>query len=160
MKKIPVEITRFFLDQGCVIVSTVDKDGSPHNSCKGIIEIEKNGLVYFVDLYKTMTYDNLKRNQKISITAIDEHKFKGYCLKGEAMIIEEENFDSAVIKAWEYKVSSRITQRLIRNIHDEKNPSPHSEALLPKPQYLIVMKVNKIIDLTPHHLRQDGGIEW
>lgn len=156
MSKFPREIIRFFLNQGCVIVSTIDGDGSPHNSCKGIIEMDENGLVYIVDLYKTMTYGNLKRNRKISITAIDEHKFKGYCLKGEAKIIEEEDFDSVTIKAWEYRISTRITQRLIRNIRNEKGNLRHPEALLPKPQYLIVMRVDKIIDLSPYHLKEEA----
>lgn len=30
----------------------------------------------------------------------------------------------------------------------------HPEALLPKPEYMIVMEVEEIIDLTPKHLKQ------
>ena len=35
----------------------------------------------------------------------------------------------------------------------EKGHPEHPEALLPKPEYLIAMQVEDIIDLRPHHLR-------
>ncbi|MCX5715174.1 MAG: pyridoxamine 5'-phosphate oxidase family protein, partial [Candidatus Omnitrophica bacterium] len=80
--KINEEIIRFFQNQGFVIVSSIDEKGMPHNSCKGIVEIRQNGEVFLLDLYHSKTYANLNKNPNISITAVDEHKFKGYCLKG------------------------------------------------------------------------------
>jgi hypothetical protein len=87
------------------------------------------------------------------ITSIDEHKFSGYCLKGRGKILPKEEIDADIIKAWEEKITSRLTQRLLRNIHGEKGHSHHPEVLLPKPEYMIVMEVETIIDLTPHHLK-------
>ena len=43
MKRISKEIIRFFVKQGFVIVSTIDKDGSIHTSAKGIVGVEKDG---------------------------------------------------------------------------------------------------------------------
>ena len=45
MKKLNSDIISFLKGQGFVIVSTLDKDGTPHNSCKGIVEIDDKGLV-------------------------------------------------------------------------------------------------------------------
>jgi len=92
MKKLSDAIIQFFRSQGCVIVSTIGKDGFPHSSCKGIIKINPNGRVYLLDLYRARTYENLKQNSRISITAIDEHKFIGYCLKGKAEMLPEGEF--------------------------------------------------------------------
>jgi general stress protein 26 len=153
MQRLADEIVRFLEKQSFTIVSSIDKDGSLHSACKGIVRINRNGTIYLLDLYKGRTFENLKRNPHISLTAVDEHKFKGYCLKGKAKIIAAEKLSPQIIKAWENKVTSRITQRIIKNITQEKSHPRHPEALMPKPEYMIEMEVNEIIDLTPQHLK-------
>jgi nitroimidazol reductase NimA-like FMN-containing flavoprotein (pyridoxamine 5'-phosphate oxidase superfamily) len=153
MKKLSDEIIHFFQNQGCVVVSTIDKGGLLHNSCKGIVKINHNGSIYLLDLYKARTYENLKRNPHISITAVDEHKFIGYSLKGKGEILPEAKLHSRIIKAWEDRIISRLTRRLLKNIHEEKGHPRHPEALLPKPEYMIAMEVEEIVDLTPQHLK-------
>lgn len=143
----------FFQNQNFVIVSTIDKNGFPHCSCKGIVEINRDGQVYLLDLYKAKTFENLKTNPHISITAVDEHKFIGCCLKGKARIITSDEISPHLIKAWEDKLTSRVTQRVIKNITGQKGHPSHPEVLLPKPQYMIVIEVERAISLTPHHLK-------
>ena len=143
------EICSFLHRQGFVIVSTIDKNGSIHNSCKGIVRIEKTGRIYLMDLYIHRTFRNLRRNQNISITAVDEHGFAGYCLKGKARILKEKELEPGIIRDWEEKITSRITQRLIKNIKGEKGHPSHPEASLPKPKYVIRIEVQKVIDLIP-----------
>jgi predicted pyridoxine 5'-phosphate oxidase superfamily flavin-nucleotide-binding protein len=150
------EIIEFFQNQPFVIVSTLDKKGSLHNSCKGIVEINRPDIIYLLDLYRRKTYQNLKQNPQISITAVDEDSFVGYCLKGKAKIIRADKVKSHVISAWEKKITSRIAQRVIKNIREEKRHPRHPEALLPKPEYLIVMQVEEIVDLTPQRLKTEN----
>ncbi len=156
MKKLSQEIINFFQEQSFVIVSTIDNDGAIHNAAKGIITLSPNGRVYLLDVYSKRTRDNLTYNPRISITAIDEHRFKGYCLKGKARVLEHAKFSPQVLKAWDEKITGRITRRLLRNISGEKGHSKHPEARLPKPAYMIVMVVEDITDLTPVHL--NGGL--
>lgn len=156
MKKLSEEIVRFFQDQGCVIVSTIDGSGFAHSACKGIVKIDHKGQVYLLDLYSGTTHENLQKNPHISITAIDEHKFTGYCLKGKVQLHPAEKLEPDIIKAWEDRITSRLTQRLLKNIREEKGHPRHPEVLLPQPKYLIVMDVEEIADLTPHHLKQEA----
>jgi general stress protein 26 len=153
MKRLANEIINFFQNQGCVVVSTIDRQGFAHSACKGIVKINHNGRLYLLDLYRAKTHENLKRNPHISITAFDEHKFLGYCLKGKAEMLPPGKLQSQIIKAWEARITSRITQRLLKNIREEKGHPRHPEALLPKPEYLIVMDVEEVVDLTPQHLK-------
>lgn len=153
MDKLNEDIIHFFRNQGCVLVSTIDKGGLPHNACKEIIKISANGRIYLLDLYRGHTLKNLKANPRISITAIDEHKFAGYCLKGKAEVLTEAKLQPQIIKAWEERIASRLTRRLLKNIREEKGHPRHPEALLPKPEYMIVIKVEEIVDLTPRHLK-------
>jgi len=151
--KLTEGIINFFHRQPYTIVTTIDNKGCPHNSCKGIVDIEEMGKVYLLDVYKERTFRNLKENPHISIAAVDEHKFIGFCLKGVAKIVKQKDLHSGTVKKWEDKITKRISHRLLKNLHGQKGHPLHPEALLPKPEYLIVVDVEEIVDLTPHHIR-------
>lgn len=148
------DIVHFFHSQHFTIVSTIDRRGYPHNSCKGVVDIDKNGRIYLLDLYMGKTYENLKRNPYISITAVDEHKFEGYCFKGKAKIVPRNKVNKRILKLWEDKIISRISHRLLKNMQGEKGHKTHPEAFLPGPAYLIEVDVNEIIDLIPGHIKR------
>lgn len=157
MSLLSKEIIHFFQNQGFVIISTIDENGIPHSSCKDIIKIEPEGGIYLMDVYKARTFKNLQNNQNASITSVDEHKFKGYCLKGKAKIAESDKLGPEVFKAWEDKIASRATHRVLKNIRGEKGHALHPETQLPKPQYMIYLQVEEIVDLTPHKMRQNNN---
>lgn len=54
------------------------------------------------------------KEDDVSLTAVDEHAFKGYCLKGRARITHRPHIKPLLIKAWEDKLTSRIRERLRR----------------------------------------------
>lgn len=153
MHKLWGEITRFLEEQGCVAVSSIDNKGFPHSSCKGIVKIERDGRIYLLDLYKAVTYDNIMVNPQVSITAFDEHKFKGFCLKGRAWILSKEKLDEEILKSWDDRMTSRLTKRLLKNIREGKGHLRHPEVLLPRPEYMIAVDVHEVVDLTPPLLR-------
>ena len=154
MQRLSDSVVRFFQEQGFIIVSTIDKEGRPHSSCKGLIKINKNGKVYLLDLYLKKTFENLKYNDNISLTAVDEHKFKGFCLKGKARVFADKKLGIAVKKAWEKMITGRLTQRVLKNVRGEKGHPKHPESLLPNPEYLISVEVEEVVDLAPHQLRE------
>ncbi|MBU1125675.1 MAG: pyridoxamine 5'-phosphate oxidase family protein [Candidatus Omnitrophica bacterium] len=156
MKKFSDEIIRFFQSQGCVIVSTIDRHGFPHSSCKGIVQINADGRIFLLDVYRAKTQDNLKANPHVSITAVDEHKFRGYCLKGKAEMFSDAQLTEEILKSWETRLTSRVTHRLLKNLKEEKGHPRHPELSLPKPKYLIVVEVEEVVDLTPAHLKEKG----
>jgi len=147
------EIIRFFQDQGFVLIATIDDKGYPHVSCKGIVDISPDGKVYLMDVFRKKTHDNLLRNGKVSISAVNEHNFVGYCLKGKGSILPEEELKPEIIRAWEDRITGRLAQRLLKNIREEKSHNRHPEALLPKPEYLLVVDVEEIVNLAPPHLK-------
>lgn len=154
MKELPADIINFLEKQGFVIVSTLDKNGSIHCSAKGIVGLEKEGRVYLIDIYRKKTLANLKRNPTLSLTAVDEHHFVGYTLKGRAKIVEKEKIEDRIIKRWEERVVARISKRIIGNIRADRKFSHQPEARFPFPKYLIVVEVEHIVDLAPAHLRK------
>jgi len=147
------DVVRFFHRQTFVVVSTVSDNGSLHVSCKGIVDITEDGKIYLLDLYKQHTYQNLLRNKHITITAVDEHKFRGYSLKGTATIDKSAKSKNKMLQAWEKKLNSRITNRIIKNMEGERGHPLQAEALMPKPTYLISIEINEVVDLTPPRLK-------
>ena len=124
MKKIPEAIIDFLNTQSFVIVSSLDEHGFPHSSCKDIIKIDSTGQVYLVDVYHGATAENIRANPRVSISAVDEHKFIGYCLKGKAVLMSDA-ISSEIIKAWEDKITARLTKRLLRNLSEDQGRGHH-----------------------------------
>ena len=151
--KINDDLIDFLKKQHYAIISTLDKNGAIHNSCKGIVDIDKQGIICLLDLYKQRTYANLQLNPNISLTVVDEHQFQGYSLKGKARMISGEKITEDMMKAWEKKVTSRVSQRILRNIKGKKGHPKHPEILFPIPEYAIEMTVDSVVDLTPHALK-------
>jgi general stress protein 26 len=156
MKILSAEIINFLDTQSFVLVSTIDKNGFPHNSCKGIVKIDPLGQIYLLDVYHGRTAENIKHNHQISISAVDEHKFIGYCLKGKARVMLNDFLSQEIVKSWEDRITSRLSKRLLRNMREEKGHQHHPEASLPNPKYLILVEVEEIVDLVPSNLRKEG----
>ena len=154
IKKLSHRIIHLLKKQGFVIVSSIDNEGRIHSSAKGIAGVEENGRIFLVDLYHARTYNNLKRNPMVTVTFVDEHKFEGYALQGDAKIVEKEDMSGSIIAGWEDKIIQRISKRLIRNLQEGNASSHHPEAAFPHPKYLIEIDVEKIIDLAPAQLKK------
>ena len=157
MKPIPTVIIDFLGTQDFVIVSSIDKNGFPHSSCKAIVKIDPAGEIYLVDAYLGVTSENIGRNAHISISAVDEHKFIGYCLKGKAAKIQDDSIIQEIIKAWEDNITSHLAKRLLRNLAQEHGQGHHPEASLPHPKHLIVLEVEAIVDLAPYNLKKEAS---
>jgi general stress protein 26 len=155
MKQIPTAVIEFLRTQSFVIVSSIDKNGFPHSSCKDIVKIDSSGRIYLIDVYYGITAENIKRNPQINISVVDEHKFMGYCLKGKAKVTLDDEISQDFIKSWEDNITSRLTKRLLRNLAKGKAHAHHPEASLPRPKHLISIEVEEIVNLAPLYLRKD-----
>ncbi len=155
MKQIPAEVADFLHSQSFVVVSSIDEIGFPHNSAKAIVKIDSLGEIYLIDVYQGLTCKNIKLDSKVSISAIDEHNFVGYCLKGRAKILPNDKISQEIIKTWEDNITTRLTKRLIKNLTSDKGQRHHPEASLPQPKHIIAIEVEQIVNLSPLHLRKE-----
>ncbi len=147
---IPAEVIQFFAKQEAVIVSTIDPKKRIHCSVKGMVRIGPKGQLLLIDLYLYRTFQNLKKNSTISITALNERLFKGYTLQGQARIIPRQEISQEIYEEWERHVVRRISKRVARSVKTGSKSKQHFEADLPiEPKYLIEVKVTKIVDLAP-----------
>ncbi len=156
-RRVTPAVAAFFLNHGFGIVTTLDADGEPHHACKGVVDINTKGYVYLIDLYRAHTYRNLRRDCRMTLTAVDEHAFQGYSLKGVGRVVRRNTLAARVMQGWEKKLNHRLTRRIIRNIREDKKIDVHPEALFPEPEYVIVMKVEEILNLNPPRMRRAAG---
>lgn len=156
MKPLPPAIIDFLRTQDFVVVSSIDENGFPHSSCKAIVKIDPAGEIYLVDVYRGLTSKNIAHNSHVSISAVDEHKFIGYCLKGRARVIPAKVISQEILKTWEDNITSRLAKRLLKNLVQDKGQGHHPEASLPHPQHLIALEVEAIIDLAPQRLKKEA----
>ena len=156
MQQIPTGVIDFLRTQGFVIVSSIDKNGFPHSSCKDIVKIDSSGKIYLIDVYYGLTAENIRNNPRVSISAVDEHKFIGFCLKGKAKIMFDDEISQEFIKSWEDNITSRLTKRLLNNLAQDKSRAHHPEASLPRPKQLISIEVEEIVNLAPQYLKKEG----
>ena len=147
--KLKDSVIDFLKDQEFVIVSTIERGTKIHSSCKGMIDVKKDGRLYILDLYHGKTFRNLKKNSAVSITAVDSHLYKGYLLQGKARIVQLGNVSKEILKKGEKNISKRTSKRLIKNIKQDRKSLYHPEAKLPFPKYLILIKIYKVVDLAP-----------
>ena len=144
------DVVNFLDEEGLGAVSTIDESGRIHGSIKEFLGVEPEGRVYLIDLYTNRTFRNLKRNPNISVTVINEQRFRGYTLQGTAKIIPREQIDSQAMRQREEKIINRISKRVIHNVKKDMQSKAQFESELPiHPKYLIEVDIEKVIDLSP-----------
>ena len=151
--KINQEMERLLLKQNVVVVGTSGPDGLPNLSLKGVVKVDLEGSIYFLDLYRGKTRRNLERDPRVSLVVYDVPEFRGYQFAGEAELIESGPLFEETVERWKKKKTTLLSKRIIANIRKGYS-SGRSELSLPTPKYLVRVKVEKIHDLVPEALRE------
>lgn len=154
MKKLSTELISFFKNQDWVIVSTLNQAGKIHSSVKDVIDVEECGKIYLIDLFLKNTFENLKRNNLITITAVDGDKFRGYALGGYGNIVKSDKVEKNKLKMWDEKILKRISKRVIGNIKKDRQKGCNPESMLPDLQYLIEVNVEEIVNLASPFIKK------
>ncbi|MDD5069458.1 MAG: pyridoxamine 5'-phosphate oxidase family protein [Candidatus Omnitrophica bacterium] len=154
--EINAKIERFLKDHTIAIISTVNQQGEIHSSVKEIVGFENTGKLFIMDLYQNKTLANLKKNPTITLTMVDEVKFKGYAFIGKAKIVIKKNIKQDLIHGWENRIIKRISKRLIEKVKSENAARVNFEAHLPhQPKHLIEVDIDRIIDLAPPKIKNN-----
>jgi len=151
--KLNDDVKNFLEKQHFVIVSTLDDKGNIHTSAKGIIQVESRGKIFLLDIYKGRTYRNIRLNPNVTVTAIDERRFRGYSVEGKARILREDNLPKKALDTWHEKLARRIARRVISHVKEGREEKKIPEASFPFPKYIIDVTVDSITDLAPREVK-------
>lgn len=150
--KITEEMQRLLLKQNVAVVATVSPEGIPNLSLKGVVHVDPEGYIYFMDLYRGKTRSNLIKNPTIALTVFSIREFKGYQFKGSAVLIDSGPLYDEMVSAWKNKKTTIIGRRIIKNVRKGFSHG-RSETYLSDPKYLVKVEVKKVYNLVPRSLR-------
>jgi general stress protein 26 len=157
MIPIPPETRHFFDRQHYMIVSSREESGAIHTSAKGIVKVDPKGKIFLLDLYRARTYANIRRDRHVTLTAVDDRRFRGFSVEGIARIVREGALPKSVLKIWHERLAKRIARRIISHVKEERHAGERiPEAKFPVPKHLIEVRVEKIVDLAPQPAKRRG----
>jgi predicted pyridoxine 5'-phosphate oxidase superfamily flavin-nucleotide-binding protein len=151
--KITDEMQRLLLRLNVAVVATIGPDGTPNLSLKGVVEVDPEGSIYFLDLYEGKTRNNLEKSPKVALTVFSVKEFKGYQFKGEAVLIHSGPLFEEMARTWVEKRRTLLSRRISENVRKGFSHG-RSETRLPEPKYLVKVEVREIYNLVPESLRK------
>lgn len=155
MVYIPEDAARLLDKQHFVIISSVNRKGDVDSAAKAIIEVDPKGRICVLDLYRGRTYKNISKNPRVTLTAIDERRFRGYSIKGKARVVNDRALPKKKLSAWQDKIAKRIARRLINHVKEETpDHEDIPEARFPFPKHIIEIDVSEIVDIAPHRAKK------
>lgn len=147
--KIEKNMERLLTRQNVIVVGTVNPNGTPNLSLKGLLKVDaEGGVIDFCDLYRKKTFRNLKKNSAVSILVFSIEEFAGYQFIGPAEMFESGPLFEEMRAAWAHKKSRLIGRRISKNVR-KGGSHGRSELHLPSPRALVRMTVERIYDLSP-----------
>ena len=82
------KISNLLKNREFISVATCDLSGNPNAAPKLLLKLEGNSI-YLVDYTIGKTWQNLKINPRVSLSAVDTEALIGYQINGDVEIIEE-----------------------------------------------------------------------
>jgi len=147
--KIDKDMERLLTRQNVVVVGTVNPEGTPNLSLKGLLRVDpEEGVIHFCDLYRKKTSRNLENNPAVSVLVFSVEEFTGYQFIGTAELIESGPDFEEMSAEWIHKKSRLVGRRISKNVQRGFSHG-RSELHLPPPRALVRMRVEKVFDLSP-----------
>lgn len=119
-------------------VATVSRDGQPNAVPKLILTVDDDA-VYLVDCTIGKTWENLRRDPKVSLSFVDEESLKGYQINGNAVVLESEKITPELRKLLEEKEVALTVKRILSGIHTKKK---HEDFEMGMSDKFVVFKID------------------
>jgi len=114
------KLYNFIRNQEFVTLSTVNYNGSPHVSPKLFLKMEKE-YIYLLDYLVGTTFENLKENNKVSISTFDIQDVKGFHIYGKASILESGPRYDKLMTEWNERQLKMATEKVSQAVRGTQN---------------------------------------
>jgi len=140
-------LEKFFRHVQFVDVATCNKQCRPNNAPKYILKVEGD-KIYIADYVLGATWNNLKENPLVSLTAVDNDSLIGYQFNGEAVLLEKGREYDELKEEFQVKKVKSSVERIIKSVREEK-PHHSFELVFPDRTGIIVVQIREIVDIGP-----------
>ncbi|MFY9301386.1 MAG: pyridoxamine 5'-phosphate oxidase family protein [Candidatus Nitrosotenuis sp.] len=110
MVSVPDKVIQMIRHEQILLVGT-SNEAICNVSPRTAIHVDKDGSIYWLELFKHKTLRNLKKNPWCTVAVFDKKKLVGYQLKGKAILVSDRKTKS--------QTSAQIIDRLTR-LHKQR----------------------------------------
>jgi predicted pyridoxine 5'-phosphate oxidase superfamily flavin-nucleotide-binding protein len=122
MAKLTTEMKAMF-EQQLAVIATASKDGTPNIGPKGSMYVFDDETLAYSEGTGEKTLQNLQKNPKVAVMAVDREKADGYQVKGTAELLSSGDFFEQVAKRQEQRKRPRpkyVVKIRIKEIYSVK----------------------------------------
>lgn len=127
MVLVPDKIKELIRKERVLIVGSSSKTGICNVSPRTTFYLDKDGSIYWLELFKHKTYRNFQQNPWCSIAVFDKKRLAGYQLKGQATTVKDKKSKNEIT----IKIVDKLT-RLHRQRILKQNKKPNLVKFTPK----------------------------
>jgi general stress protein 26 len=133
----------FLKKQSFVSLGTADLGGIPHVSPKLFLKTDSKNI-YLIDHLIGVSYDNIKKNPRVAVSAFNIEKARGYNFYGKAEVLKQGNDFKKLLSQWEQRQTSIAATEVIQSVRHQGSLMSYKFTLL-KPVHIYRIFVTKVI---------------
>jgi len=131
------KITELLQKKEFISVATSDLSGRPNAAPKFLLKVENN-LIFLIDYTQGKTWENLKKNPRVSLSFMDTESLTGYQINGGVKIIDKGPAYNKIFKELLQKEIDLSCRRIIEGVVHEKGHKSFEVAI---PDKVVIFKI-------------------
>jgi len=131
------KITELLLKREFVSVATADLSGRPNAAPKFLLKVENN-FIFLIDYTRGKTWENLKKNPRVSLSFTDTEELTGYQINGAVKIIDKGPAYDKIFSELLQKEIDLSCRRIIEGVVHEKGHKSFEVAI---PDRVVIFKI-------------------
>ena len=142
------KITELLQKKEFISVATSDLSGRPNAAPKFLLKVENN-LIFLIDYTQGKTWENLKKNPRVSLSFMDTESLTGYQINGGVKIIDKGPAYNKIFKELLQKEIDLSCRRIIEGVVHEKGHKSF-EVAIPDKVVIFKIEIEDIAEIDHH----------
>jgi len=131
------KITGLLQKKEFISVATSDLSGRPNAAPKFLLKLENN-FIFLIDYTQGKTWENLKKNPRVSLSFMDTEDLTGYQINGAVKIIDKGPAFDKIFDELLQKEIDLSCRRIIEGVVHEKG---HKSFEVAMPDRVVIFKI-------------------
>jgi len=131
------KITGLLQKKEFISVATSDLSGKPNAAPKFLLKLENN-FIFLIDYTQGKTWENLKKNPRVSLSFMDTEDLTGYQINGTVKIIDKGPAFDKIFNELLQKEIDLSCRRIIEGVVHEKG---HKSFEVAMPDRVVIFKI-------------------
>jgi len=131
------KITELLQKKEFISVATSDLSGRPNAAPKFLLKLENN-FIFLIDYTQGKTWENLKKNPRVSLSFMDTEDLTGYQINGAVKIIDKGPAFDKIFDELLQKEIDLSCRRIIEGVVHEKG---HKSFEVAMPDRVVIFKI-------------------